>query len=145
MYRSSHARELDSLLRLSRELDIVGDVTATVDNPSELIAWAANLTNPSVTAWRAKDSGFRYIQASAEHTRAPVRGCISAVLSCDAHLEFWNALGLGPIKYGAIRGLGLADLRAAWSVMPIASPGNDTPTPEPPQPDIDPLTRGPEQ
>jgi len=130
---------------LSRELDVIGDVTATVDNPSELIAWAANLTDPSVTAWRAKDSGFRYIQASAKHTRAPVRGSISAVLACDAHLEFWNALGLGPIKYGAMRGLGLADLRAAWSVMPIASLGNDTPTPEPPQPDIELPTRGRDQ
>lgn len=135
MYRSSHARELDTLLRLSRELDIVGDVTATVDNPSELIAWAASLANPSVVAWRAKDSGFRYIQVSADHPRAPIRGCIAAVLSCEAHPEFWNALGLGPIKHGAMRGLSLVDLRAAWSVMPIASPGNDTPTPEPPRPD----------
>lgn len=145
MYRSSHARELDTLLRLSRELDIVGDVTATVENPSELIAWATTLANPNVVAWRAKDSGFRYIQASADHTRAPIRGCVAAVLSCDAHLEFWNALGLGPIKYGAMRGLDLADLKAAWSVMPIASPGNDTPTPEPPQPDIELPTRGRDQ
>jgi hypothetical protein len=137
MYRSSHARELDTLLRLSRELDIVGDVTARVDNPSELIAWAASLNNPSVVAWRAKDSGFRYVQVSADHPRAPVRGRIAAVLSCEAHPEFWKALGLGPIKHGATSGLSLAELRAAWSVMPIASPGGDVPTPEPPVTDTE--------
>ena len=40
MYRAQAARELSILLRISRELDVVGDVTAIVDNPSELLAWA---------------------------------------------------------------------------------------------------------
>lgn len=137
MYRSAHARELDTLLRLSRELDIVGDVTATVDNPSELIAWTALLAKPDVVAWRAKDSGYRYLQVSAEHPRAPVRGRVAAVLSCEAHPEFWRALGLGPMKHGLMRGLSVAELSTAWSVMPVALPGNDTPTPEPPAPDFE--------
>lgn len=34
MYPSKEARELAILLRISRELDIVGDVTATVESPS---------------------------------------------------------------------------------------------------------------
>ena len=38
MYPAKDARELAILLRISRELDVVGDVTATVDNPSELLA-----------------------------------------------------------------------------------------------------------
>ena len=62
MYPSKAARELAILLRISRELDIVGDVTATVDNPSELLAWATILTEPDILAWRAKDSGNRYLQ-----------------------------------------------------------------------------------
>ncbi|MCW2808775.1 MAG: hypothetical protein JWQ93_2730, partial [Marmoricola sp.] len=48
MYPSKEARELAILLRISRELDIVGDVSATVDNPSELLAWAAVLTRPDI-------------------------------------------------------------------------------------------------
>ena len=48
MYPSQDARELAILLRISRELDIVGDVTATVDNPSELLAWATTLTSPDI-------------------------------------------------------------------------------------------------
>lgn len=38
MYPCKEARELAILLRISRELDIVGDVTATVESPSELLA-----------------------------------------------------------------------------------------------------------
>ena len=47
MYPSQDARELSVLLRISRELDIVGDVTATVDAPAELLAWANILTDPA--------------------------------------------------------------------------------------------------
>lgn len=56
MYPAKDARELAILLRISRELDVVGDVTATVDNPSELLAWALILAHPQVLAWRATDS-----------------------------------------------------------------------------------------
>lgn len=36
MYPSGDTRQLSLLLRAARELDIVGDVTATVDHPSDL-------------------------------------------------------------------------------------------------------------
>ena len=94
MYPSKDARELAILLRISRELDIVGDVTATVDNPSELLAWALILSRPDVLAWRATDSGYRYLHATARHKRPPIRGQITAVLPCDQHPDYWNALGL---------------------------------------------------
>jgi len=80
MYPSKDARELAILLRISRELDIVGDISATVDNPSEVLAWATILTNPEIVAWRARDSGHRYLQVTANHERAPVRGRVTAVL-----------------------------------------------------------------
>ena len=50
MLRAGDARELSILLRISSELDILGDVTATVDNPSELLAWARTLNQPAVLA-----------------------------------------------------------------------------------------------
>ena len=50
MYPSREARELAILLRISRQLDICGDITATVDNPSELLAWATILTQHSIRA-----------------------------------------------------------------------------------------------
>jgi hypothetical protein len=80
MYPSPEEREVGILLRISRELDVCGDLTATVDNPSELIAWATVLTNPTVKAWRPQDSGCRFVHVSADHHRAPVRGHVSAVL-----------------------------------------------------------------
>lgn len=93
MYPAKDARELAILLRISRELDVVGDITATVDNPSELLAWALVLDDPEIVAWRAGDSGHRYLHVTARRSRAPVRGCITAVLHCDHHEEFWNASG----------------------------------------------------
>ena len=103
MYPSKDARELAILLRISRELDIVGDVSATVDNPSELLAWATILTRPDVAAWRAKDSDHRYLQVTAEHHRAPVRGRVTAVLAGEQHLEFWHALDLDGLEPGGTR------------------------------------------
>jgi hypothetical protein len=61
-------------LRISRELDIVGDLTATLDTPSALLAWAHALPEPVLCAWRAEDSGTRYIHVSALCRRAPLRG-----------------------------------------------------------------------
>jgi hypothetical protein len=72
MYPSKDARELAVLLRISRELDVVGDISATIDNPSELLAWAHILSEPEIVGWRAKDSGHRYLQVTAEHKKAPV-------------------------------------------------------------------------
>lgn len=122
MYPSKDARELAILLRISRELDIVGDVTATVDNPSELLAWAEVLSDATIAAWRGQDSGHRYLQVTAEHRRAPVRGRIAAVLPCEQHTEFWQALHLDEMAPGQTRNLNLSDLSAAWSAMPLAPP-----------------------
>ena len=58
MLRSPNA--LSTLLRISRDLDIVGDVTATVDSPSALLAWTHALPEPIIRAWRADDSATRY-------------------------------------------------------------------------------------
>ena len=122
MYPSKDARELAILLRISRELDIVGDISATVDNPSELLAWANILVRPDIVAWRAKDSGHRYLHVTADHRRAPVRGRITAVLRGDPHLAFWDALGLETMTPGGRTGLTLGALSDAWAAMPLAPP-----------------------
>lgn len=123
MYPARPARELGILLRISRELDIVGDLTAVVDNPSELLAWATTLTDPVVTAWRATGSGSRYAQVSAAHTQEPVRGQITAVLHCDQHPEFWQELTHDHEPgCGEDHPLTPADLSRAWQAMPITPP-----------------------
>jgi hypothetical protein len=122
MLRARDARELSILLRISNELDILGDVTVTVDNPSELLAWARTLDRPAVLAWRAKDSGHRYAQVAAEHHKAPVRGLITAVLHCDRYTEFWDALALTELANGQCRKLTLDDLANAWAEMPLVPP-----------------------
>jgi len=122
MYPSKDARELAILLRISRELDIVGDASATVDNPSELLAWAAILTNATIAAWRGQDSGHRYLQVTAEHRHAPVHGRITAVLPCEQHREFWQALHRDELAPGQTRTLTVADLSAAWSAIPLTPP-----------------------
>jgi hypothetical protein len=136
MYPSKDARELAILLRISRELDIVGDVSATVDNPSELLAWASILTDATIAAWRAQDSGHRYLQVTADHRRAPIRGRVSAVLPCEHHLEFWRALELDRLEPGSTRTLTMGDLSAAWATMPITPPDADPAPPVPPA-DVD--------
>jgi len=133
MYPAKDARELAILLRISRELDVVGDVTATVDNPSELLAWALILARPQVLAWRATDSGHRYLQVSAHRTRAPIRGSITAVLSCEQHRDYWNALELAELTPGDRRELDTNALSSAWAAMPLTpeSAGQAAP-PQPP-------------
>lgn len=140
MYPSRDARELAILLRISRELDVVGDVTATVDNPSELLAWALVLSRPEVVAWRAEGSAHRYLQVSSTRRRAPIRGRVTAVLDGEQHPEFWQELGLGELAGGERRELKVQDLSSAWAVMPVASsvadeaasPADDPRPPAPP-------------
>jgi hypothetical protein len=91
MHRSTDVHQLSMLLRTSRELDIVGDVTATVDGPTDLLAWASLLPEPAICAWRSH-SGHRYVQATARHDRLPVHGIITAVLNADQNPHFWNEL-----------------------------------------------------
>ncbi len=138
MYPSAEAREVGILLRISRELDVCGDLTATVDNPSELIAWASVLVDPTVRAWLPQDSGSRFVEVSADHHRAPVRGHVSAVLACEQHIHFWDALRLEDLEPGSARSLSVADLARAWEAMPLTPPENpvnpDPPTPPPTAP-----------
>lgn len=123
MYPDRAARELGILLRISRELDVIGDLTAIVDNPSELLAWATTLTDPALVAWRAADSGSRYLQVSAAHTREPIRGQVTAVLHCDQHLNFWHELtGTHDLDASGRTSLTVADLSRAWQAMPLTPP-----------------------
>ena len=130
MYPSREARELAILLRISRELDICGDVTAEVDSPSELLAWATVLAEPAIIAWRAEHSGHRYVQVTANHSRAPIRGRVSAVLPCEQHPAFWEELPLEGLGSGA-RTLRFEDLAKAWEAMPVTPPDAQS-VPEPP-------------
>ena len=133
MYPAKDARELGILLRISRELDVVGDLTATVDNPSELLAWALVLSRPDVLAWRATDSGHRYLHVTARRNRAPIRGQITAVLDGEEHQGFWDALDLGGLLPGARRKLSVEALSSAWAQMPLTAPDAGQPTaPQPP-------------
>ena len=125
MYPAKDAHELAILLRISRELDIVGDVTATVDSPSEVLAWALVLSEPAIVAWRADDSGHRYLQVTADRSRAPIRGRIAAVLPCEQHQEFWTALGLDQLANGDRLVLSIDALSTAWAVMPVSPTGAD--------------------
>lgn len=123
MYPAQATREMGILLRISRELDVVGDVTAIVDNPSELLAWANTLPDPEITAWRAADSGNRFVQVSAHHTHEPVRGQCTAVLHCDHHMEFWRELrNTHDLEAGERTPVTIRDLSRAWSAMPITPP-----------------------
>ena len=122
MYQSGEARELSILLRISSELDIVGDVTATVESPSELLAWADLLADNAILAWRAEDSGNRYIQVTARRRRAPVHGQVAAVLPCEQHREFWDEILTEDLKPGTERPLTRKELADAWTAMPVIPP-----------------------
>jgi len=116
MLTCPNAKQLSTLLRISDELDIVGDVTATVDNPSALLAWAYALPEPTICAWRAEDSGNRYVQVTATCHRSPLHGQVAAVLTADAHRPFWSALlPAGDLTAGEELLLSLSALTAAWS------------------------------
>ena len=129
MYPTQEAREIEVLLRISRELDVCGDLTATVDNPSELIAWADVLSEPAIVAWRASDSRCCFVQVSADHRGAPVRGRITAVLACDRHPAFWEGLDLADLAAGHTRSLTINDLARAWEALPVTAPDSGPPQP----------------
>jgi hypothetical protein len=110
--------QLSTLLRISSELDIIGDVTATVATPSDLLAWAHPLPEPIICAWRAADSGNRYVQVSAACHRNPVHGRVTAVLTADDHHPFWAALlPEGDLPAGAEALLSLSALTGAWTAL----------------------------
>lgn len=121
MYPTADAHQLSILLRISSELDVVGDVTVTVDHPADLLAWATMLPQATLCAWRAH-SGNRYVQATAVHNRLPVHGRITAVLRGDQHPQFWNELvETHDLASGEERRLSLKDLTRAWEAMPLSA------------------------
>ena len=92
MSSHSSAAQIMTLLRVSDAIDLVGDVTVTVGNAADLVAWTHVLAEPVVAAWRATDSGHRFAQVSARSAHTPVHGHITAVLDCDRHRDFWAVL-----------------------------------------------------
>lgn len=123
MSRSADERQLAVLLRISQSLDIVGDVSVTVDNPSELLAWANVLSEPSIFAWRGHVSGKRFIHVTAVNGTNPIHGRVTAALRADRHLEFWKALvPNGDLDPGEEETLATHQLAQAWESMPIEVP-----------------------
>ena len=117
---------LSTLLRISRALDIVGDVMATVDTPAALLAWAPALPEPIIRAGRADDSATRYVHVSATCHRAPLRGQVTAVLNAEPHRAFWSALLTeDDLTPGQQQLLPLSALIAAWSTT-SPQPGEHT-------------------
>jgi hypothetical protein len=115
MYSTDDPRQIGVLLRMSRALDIVGDVSVSVDDPSELLVWANTLPDPTALAWRAVDSEKRYAQVSAAHHRRPVHGLITAVLCCEDHRAFWDELLDADLDPGTEKTISIEALSQAWA------------------------------
>jgi hypothetical protein len=123
MSSSSDERQLAVLLRIGQSLDIVGDVSVTVDNPSELLAWANVLQDPSIFAWRGHVSGKRFVHVTAVNSTNPIHGRATAALRADQHLPFWKALiPNGDLDPGEEQSVTTQQLVEAWEVMPIDVP-----------------------
>ena len=123
MASSADERQLAVLLRISSSLDIVGDVSVTVDNPSELLAWANILKNPSIFAWRGHVSGKRFIHVTAVNGSNPIHGRATAALRADHHLMFWKTLiQNGDLEPGDEQSLTSQQLAEAWEAMPMEVP-----------------------
>ncbi|WP_332664680.1 hypothetical protein [Aeromicrobium sp.] len=121
MYSSDDPRQIGVLLRISRSLDIVGDVSVNLNDPSELLAWATTLPEPTALAWRAMDSEKRYVQVNAAHHRSPVHGNITAVLCCEQHRPFWDELLDADLEPGSEQVITVEALSQAWaSAVPLA-------------------------
>jgi hypothetical protein len=123
MSTSSDSRQVAALLRLSQSVDIVGDVSVTVADPSELLAWASSLSSPSIFAWRGHVSGKRFVHVTAVHGSNPVHGRVTAALRADQHPAFWQAvLPDGDLAPGGELTLTVHDLARAWEDLPIEVP-----------------------
>lgn len=123
MTSSADERQLAVLLRISQSLDIVGDVSVTVDNPSELLAWANVLSNPSIFAWRGHVSGKRFVHVTAVNGTNPVHGRVTACLRADQTMQFWKELiPNGDLDPGDEHPVTAQQLAEAWEAMPIDIP-----------------------
>ena len=123
MPSSADERQLAVLLRISQSLDIVGDVSVTVDNPSELLAWANVLSSPSIFAWRGHVSGKRFVHVTAVNGANPIHGRATASLRADQHQQFWKALiPEGDLDPGDEQPVTIQQLAEAWEAMPVEIP-----------------------
>ena len=123
MTTSPGSRELSSLLRLGQSLDIVGDVSVTVEHPSQLLAWANALNSPSIFAWRGHVSGKRFVHITAVNGTTPVHGRITAALRADEHPGFWRTLlPEEDLEPGEELTLTPQDLATAWERSPLDVP-----------------------
>ncbi len=122
MSSSADERQLAVLLRISQSLDIVGDVSVTVDNPSELLAWANVLPDPTIFAWRGHVSGKRFIHVTAVNGTNPIHGRATAALRADQHMRYWEALLPDDLEPGEEQSLEIRQLAKAWEVMPVDVP-----------------------
>ena len=131
MYPSDNAHQLSVLLRTSSELDIVGDVTATVDYPADLLAWGNLLPDPTVCAWCAH-SGNRYVQVTSHYDHDPIHGRVAAVLTADHHRQFWAELvPNGDLDPGQEQVLTPEAIAAAWAAVPLDIDATPSPPGEP--------------
>lgn len=111
------------LLRLSQSIDVVGDVSVTVANPSELLAWANTLSDPGIFAWRGHISGNRFVHVTAVNGSNPIHGRVTAVLRADQHIHFWKTLiPDGDLEPGDELSLTAVQLADAWDSTPIDVP-----------------------
>ena len=122
MSSSADERQLTVLLRISQSLDIVGDLSVTVDNPSELLAWANVLPDPTIFAWRGHVSGKRFIHVTAVNGTNPIHGRATAALRADQHMRYWEALLPDDLDPGEEMSLEIRQLAEAWEVMPVEVP-----------------------
>ena len=120
MFASDEYQPIATLLRISDSIDIVGDVSVTVANPAELLAWAQTLMSPSIFAWRGHVSGKRYVHVTAVNGANPVHGRITAALRADDHMDYWKVLVPdGDLPPGGEESLTEQELADAWSALPI--------------------------
>ena len=123
MPSSADERQLAVLLRISESIDIVGDVSVTVANPSELIAWANVLRDPNIFAWCGHASGKRFVHVTAVNSSDPVHGRVTAALRADGHMSFWKALiPEGDLAPGDERTITAQQLAKGWEATPIEIP-----------------------
>jgi hypothetical protein len=57
---------------------------------------------------------------------------VSAVLACEQHAHFWDALHLDDLLPGGTRSLSVADLAKAWEAMPLTAPESPVNPDQPP-------------
>ena len=120
MFPSDAYQPIATLLRISETIDIVGDVSVTVANPAELLAWAQTLTSPSIFAWRGHVSGKRYVHVTSVNAANPVHGRITAALRADDHMDYWHVLVPGgDLPPGGEEPLTPGSLADAWSALPV--------------------------